>query len=305
MDASQLATNRRVAQQLLESLQRAGIQQLPLPLHVTATVAALSTESAPNVAIDAGPPGLDHAAAASVAEIQAIPPAEAPAISIPLADKPLDRESHMPRKANAKAPVTATPKKLSLAAKKEHLGTLCEQIKDCRLCPSLVENRTQTVFGVGNPNTRLCFFGEAPGADEDRQGEPFVGRAGQLLDRIIEACTLRRRDVYILNTVKCRPPQNRNPEPDEVDNCRQYFEQQLEIIRPEFICCLGLVSAKALLGTTEAVGKLRGKLHPWRWAQVLVTYHPAYLLRNPAAKKEVWKDMQFLMKEMGIDLAQS
>lgn len=203
----------------------------------------------------------------------------------------------------AKPSQSAKPVKLSLAAKKERLTTLCEQVKSCECCPSLVSNRTQTVFGVGNPNTRLCFFGEAPGADEDRLGEPFVGRAGQLLDKIIEACTLKRRDVYILNTVKCRPPQNRNPEPEEVENCRSYFEEQLEIIRPEYICCLGLVSAKALLQTTQPVGQLRGKLHPWRWAQVLVTYHPAYLLRNPPAKKEVWKDMQFLMNEMGIQLS--
>ena len=137
--------------------------------------------------------------------------------------------------------------KLKASEKKSQLQVLCEHVKSCQLCPELVANRTQTVFGVGNPQTRLCFFGEAPGADEDRQGEPFVGRAGQLLDKIIEACTLQRSDVYILNTVKCRPPGNRNPDAEEIEQCRPFFEQQLEIIRPEFICCLGLVSATALL----------------------------------------------------------
>jgi DNA polymerase len=182
------------------------------------------------------------------------------------------------------------------------LAELAKQVEACRLCSLLATSRTQTVFGVGNPMTRLCFFGEAPGADEDRQGEPFVGKAGQLLDRIISACTLRRDEVYILNTLKCRPPGNRNPEPDEISNCRPFFEQQLDIIRPEFICCLGLVAASSLLGTKSSLSRLRGRLHPWRWARVLVTYHPAYLLRNPGAKQDVWNDMQFLMQEMGVEL---
>ncbi|HEX7448717.1 MAG TPA: uracil-DNA glycosylase, partial [Pirellulales bacterium] len=147
---------------------------------------------------------------------------------------------------------------------------------------------------------RLCFMGEAPGADEDAQGEPFVGRAGQLLNKIIEACTLRREDVYILNTIKCRPPQNRNPLPDEVANCREYLNRQLEIIRPEFICCLGAVAAQALLNTDLSIGRMRKRFFDYRGARVLCTYHPAYLLRNPAAKKDVWEDMQLLMREMGI-----
>jgi DNA polymerase len=190
----------------------------------------------------------------------------------------------------------------SLRAAQRQLDGLCEQVRACRLCAELAAQRTQTVFGVGNPQARLCFFGEAPGADEDRVGEPFVGRAGQLLDKIIAACTLRRQDVYILNTIKCRPPENRNPLPEEIDRCRPFFEQQLEIIRPEFICCLGLVAAAALLETKQTLGRLRGQLHSWRWAKVLVTYHPAYLLRNPPAKRQVWEDMQLLMREMGIEL---
>ena len=175
-------------------------------------------------------------------------------------------------------------------------------MKGCQRCQELAGARTQTVFGVGNPNARLCFMGEAPGADEDAQGEPFVGRAGQLLNKIIEACTLRRSDVYILNTLKCRPPGNRNPLPSEVTNCREYLDRQLDVIQPEFICCLGSVAAQALLATDSSIGKMRKRFFDYRGCRVLCTYHPAYLLRNPAAKKEVWDDMQLLMAEMGISL---
>ena len=172
----------------------------------------------------------------------------------------------------------------------------------CTRCHELAETRTQTVFGVGNPQARLCFLGEAPGADEDRQGEPFVGRAGQLLTKIIEACTLRREDVYILNVLKCRPPGNRNPLPEEAANCRGFLDRQLAIIRPEYICCLGAVAAQNLLASEQSIGKMRGRLHDYQGIKVLCTYHPAYLLRNPEAKKDVWQDMQFLMREMGIEL---
>ena len=185
--------------------------------------------------------------------------------------------------------------------KKDQLQQICCQVTECRRCSQLVANRTQTVFGVGDPNARLCFFGEGPGAEEDRKGEPFVGPAGQLLDKIIQACALKRSDVYILNTVKCRPPGNRNPADDEIENCRPFFEQQLEVIQPEFICCLGSVAASSLLNRKSPISRLRGTFHTWKWAQVLVTYHPAYLLRQPSAKKQVWDDMQFLMKAMGID----
>ena len=182
------------------------------------------------------------------------------------------------------------------------LQLICHEVAKCTLCTELAQTRNKTVFGVGNPQARLCFLGEAPGADEDRLGEPFVGRAGQLLDKILAACTLSRQDVYILNILKCRPPGNRNPLPEEVDNCRDFFERQIRLINPEYICCLGAVAATNLLDTKLSIGKLRGKLHEWNGIKVLATYHPAYLLRNPPAKKEVWKDMQFLMSEMGIQL---
>ena len=161
-------------------------------------------------------------------------------------------------------------------------------------------SRTQTVFGVGNIRPRLCFFGEAPGRDEDLQGEPFVGAAGQLLNRIIQAMTLAREDVYILNVLKCRPPENRNPEPEEVDCCRPFYERQLQILNPEFICCLGAYAARTLLDTDLSVGRMRGKFFQHGAARVVVTYHPAYLLRNASAKRATWDDMQMLMAEMGL-----
>jgi len=179
------------------------------------------------------------------------------------------------------------------------LQVLREEVSECTRCQELASTRTQTVFGVGDPQARLCFMGEAPGADEDRQGEPFVGRAGQLLNKILEACQLRRDDVYILNVLKCRPPNNRNPTPEESQNCRGFLNRQLELISPEFICCLGAVAAQNLLGTTEAIGRLRGKLHEYRGVKVVCTYHPAYLLRTPSAKKHTWDDMKFLMRLMG------
>lgn len=187
----------------------------------------------------------------------------------------------------------------------KQLKVLQQEVAACVACAELASTRTQTVFGVGNPQPRLCFMGEAPGADEDQQGIPFVGRAGQLLTKIIEACTLQRDDVYILNTIKCRPPGNRNPSETEAANCRGFLERQLDLLRPEFICCLGAIAAQNLLQTKLAVGKLRGQFHDFRESRVLVTYHPAYLLRNPAAKRDVWEDMQLLMREMGIQLPKS
>jgi DNA polymerase len=193
---------------------------------------------------------------------------------------------------------------LSLEDRRQALQALGDEVAACERCADLVANRTQTVFGVGHPHPRLCFFGEAPGADEDRQGEPFVGRAGQLLNKIIEACGMRREDVYIMNVLKCRPPNNRDPAPAEADNCRGYFERQLDILRPEYICCLGKPAMVALLGTPPSVSlsRMRGQLHRYRGSKVLVTYHPAYLLRNPAAKRDTWEDMQLLMREMGIEI---
>jgi uracil-DNA glycosylase family 4 len=179
------------------------------------------------------------------------------------------------------------------------LDVLRDEVAQCTLCDELAATRTQTVFGVGDPKARLCLLGEAPGAEEDRLGEPFVGRSGKLLDKILEACGLSRDTVYILNVLKCRPPENRNPTTEESAHCRRHLDRQLELIDPEFICCLGAVAAQNLLATTEAIGKLRGKVHEYRGINVVCTYHPAYLLRNPSAKKHTWDDMKLLMRELG------
>lgn len=190
---------------------------------------------------------------------------------------------------------------LTVEQRNAQLTLLSEQVGDCQRCDELSNCRTNTVFGVGNIQPRLAFFGEGPGADEDRLGEPFVGRAGQLLNKIIAACKMSREEVYIFNSVKCRPPGNRNPREEEIANCWGYAEKQLEILQPEYICCLGSVAARTLLRTTESVGRLRGKFHQYRGSRVVVTYHPAYLLRTPEAKSKTWEDMKMLMDAMGIE----
>jgi len=146
------------------------------------------------------------------------------------------------------------------------------------------------------------FVGEAPGADEDRTGEPFVGRAGKLLDRIVAACNLKREEIYICNILRCRPPGNRNPSPEEAANCREYLDGQIEIVDPDYIICWGSVAAKNLLGSKEAIGRMRGKFYEYGRAKVACTYHPSYLLRNPPAKKDVWDDLKFIMRDMGVEL---
>jgi DNA polymerase len=182
------------------------------------------------------------------------------------------------------------------------LSILNDRVKACTRCSELAGTRTQTVFGVGNPHARILFIGEAPGADEDAQGEPFVGRAGQLLNQIIAAARLKREELYICNVLKCRPPGNRTPGEEECANCREYLLGQLTTIDPEYIVCWGAVAAQNLLQSKLSIGKLRGKFQQYGRAKVMCTYHPSYLLRNPAAKKDVWQDMQFLMADMGVDL---
>ncbi len=189
---------------------------------------------------------------------------------------------------------------LPLAEREQRFREMHERIKACRLCTEIVSFRRQTVLGDGTLQPTICFFGEAPGADEDRVGLPFVGKAGQLLNRIIDAMSLQRGEVYILNALKCRPPQNRTPMPDEIDNCRPFVESQIEILQPKFIVCLGAVAVRSLLNSTASIGQLRGRFHRYRDARVVVTYHPAYLLRNESAKKLVWEDMLMLMHEVGL-----
>lgn len=175
------------------------------------------------------------------------------------------------------------------------LGALEAEAAGCTAC-GLCETRHRVVFGTGGGTVPLVFVGEAPGHDEDMQGEPFVGRAGQLLTKIIEAIGLTREQVYICNVLKCRPPQNRNPLPEEIASCRHFLENQLEILRPKVICTLGLFAAQLLLGSALPIGKLRGRLFTeGRWP-ILPTFHPAYLLRNPSAKATVWEDMQLVRR---------
>jgi uracil-DNA glycosylase len=255
----------RQAQQLLESLHGAGIQQLPK---------STTPRRRPLTQVEGPPP----------------PPPAAPVVGDMARSQPLAATSRIKSEEEVVA---------SVASAAPTLEILSDEVAACAKCHELATTRTQTVFGVGNPQTRLCFLGEAPGADEDRLGEPFVGRAGQLLNKILEACRLKREDVYILNVIKCRPPGNRNPLPEEAANCRPYLNRQLELIQPEFICCLGSVATQNLLATTAPMSRMRGKVHDYQGMKVICTYHPAYLLRNPAAKKDTWDDMKLLMREMG------
>jgi uracil-DNA glycosylase family 4 len=175
-----------------------------------------------------------------------------------------------------------------------------EDIGDCTRCRLHKQGRKQIVFGVGNPRADLMFIGEAPGADEDEQGEPFVGRAGQLLNNMIKAMGLGREEVYIANIIKCRPPGNRTPERDECDTCSPFLMRQIEVIAPTAIVALGAVAAKTLLAINAPMSELRGRWYDFRGTKLAVTYHPAFLLRDPRQKKEAWKDLQMVMKELGL-----
>jgi len=186
--------------------------------------------------------------------------------------------------------VPAPGRLLTLAEVREELG-------ECTRC-ELHRHRTQIVFGVGNSKASLVFVGEAPGADEDAQGEPFVGRAGQLLTKIIQAMGMQREDVYICNIIKCRPPNNRTPESDEILACQPFLVKQIQAIRPKFICALGGPAAQTLLRTKEPISRLRGRFYDFHGIPLLPTYHPAFLLRNPHEKKTVWEDMKLLLREM-------
>ena len=270
---------RHALRQTLESLAGAGVRQLPDGSETLQQwrEAAQRQRAAPTAA------------------------ASAPAAHDPNAALSTEEELEVAKKRATSAPAATTAKSGDVAdvSTAKTLKILAQEVAGCTRCHELATTRTQTVFGVGDPQARLVFLGEAPGADEDKQGEPFVGRAGQLLNKILEACKLRREDVYILNILKCRPPNNRNPLPEESQNCRRYLHRQLELIKPEYICCLGSVAAQNLLETTETIGRLRGSVHKFRGVKVVCTYHPAYLLRNPSAKKQTWEDMKLLMRELG------
>lgn len=180
----------------------------------------------------------------------------------------------------------------------EDLEDIKNDLGNCQRC-KLAKTRNNIVFGAGNPNARLVFVGEGPGFEEDKQGLPFVGKAGKLLTKIIQSINYTRDQVYICNIIKCRPPKNRNPMDDEIDACYPFLKRQIKVIKPEVICALGAFAAQTLLETGEAISRLRGHFHDYMGIKVLPTYHPAYLLRNPVKKRDVWEDMKLLMKELG------
>ena len=254
-------------------------------------------------------PGAAGAGASSVERHpEAVTPPVLPAVARPLpapaprsttaASVPLSRTSLFGESGFETPPVPASDRLTILTA-------AAAEVAVCTRCPHLAATRTKTVFGTGSPTARLMFIGEAPGADEDRIGQPFVGRAGQLLtDMITKGMGLSREDVYIANVIKCRPPDNRTPTPEEAANCSSYLDQQIAVIRPEFLCLLGKTAAIALLDVlpTTTMGPLRKRWHRYKGIRTLVTYHPSYLLRTQSAKKDAWEDLQLLMKEMGIQI---
>ena len=187
----------------------------------------------------------------------------------------------------------------ALRVEGDSLARIREDIGDCKRC-RLCEGRNKIVFGDGSPAAQLVFVGEGPGHDEDLQGLPFVGRAGKLLTQMIEAMGLQRQDVYICNIVKCRPPQNRQPEKDEVATCSPFLDRQLAVLAPKVIVCLGNVAAQTLLGTNKSISSFRGQWFDFRGSKLIATYHPAFLLRTPSAKSEVWTDLKKVMAELGL-----
>jgi uracil-DNA glycosylase len=200
-------------------------------------------------------------------------------------------------KKSSRAQASAPPSPPASAPPSDSLEAIRADIGDCQRC-KLAPKRTNIVFGSGNPNAELVFVGEAPGYDEDQQGLPFVGRAGQLLTKIIESINLKREDVYICNVLKCRPPDNRNPEPDEVASCNPFMKRQLASIKPKVVCCLGTFAAQTVLQTPAPISKLRGKFFDIDGMRVIATFHPAYLLRSPDKKREVWEDMKQIRAEL-------
>jgi uracil-DNA glycosylase len=236
--------------------------------------------------------------------------------------QPEQREEMSPRKATVAVPVVSEENMFEVIPSKPEYGVadpvkalkmIREDLGDCTRCRLHKQGRKQIVFGVGNPKTELMFVGEAPGADEDQQGEPFVGRAGQLLNNMIKAMGLERGQVYIANIIKCRPPNNRTPERDECETCSPFLMRQIAVIKPKVIVALGAVAAKSLLAINDSMANLRGRWYDfrpagarsndpnWTSAKLAVTYHPAFLLRDPRQKKEAWKDLQMVMKELGLN----
>ncbi|QDV70893.1 Uracil DNA glycosylase superfamily protein [Rosistilla carotiformis] len=304
--------------QLLQHLQRVGVAYLPVSdadavaQWAAAFAPPVATEPVASTAATSGSLA-EEASAAAVAPSavvpqepvrppsDAAPPPSAPAPPpvAPIRPPEIRQPAAKPAPSSDQGPTVYTTVPQPIADRQASLEHWRQQVAQCTRCHELACTRKQTVFGAGNGQARVVFFGEAPGADEDREGVPFVGRAGQLLTKIIEATKLSRDEVYIMNTLKCRPPGNRNPLPDELANCRPFFETQLEIIQPEYIVCLGLFAAQSLLQSAPSIGRMRGRFHNYHGSKVVVTYHPSYLLRNAKMKGAVWQDMQMMMRDMG------
>lgn len=300
----------QAAKQLFQSWARCGVTHVPRPSEAGVRDAEKwldqwsidsGVEAAKNLGVHPSLPSNNDALAPPSSEITVAAPAQPATVSTPLPPAALQRTT-APLPNIPAGQTTWSERPLELAARVDRFRVLQEEVAACRKCTEIVCRRQKTVFGVGPTNARIVMFGEAPGADEDRAGEPFVGAAGQLLDKILVASGLSREEVYIMNALRCRPPNNRTPTEAEIENCRPFFETQLETIQPEYIVCWGAVAVRAVLRSTESVGRLRGKFHSYRGAKVMVTYHPAYLLRNPDAKRLTWDDMKMLMRKLGIPI---
>jgi DNA polymerase len=271
----------------------------PVPLELQAALEAASVVAEP---VSAPMQSSARSAAPATSEERASVPAAHPhqAASAPPPPNFFGEEPAIsPRKVFAAPPEIAPA--VPVAEHASALQLIRDEIGDCTRCP-LHSGRHKLVFGDGDPNARLMFVGEGPGADEDAQGLPFVGRAGQLLNNMISAMGLKREEVYIANVVKCRPPSNRTPEPVEANTCSPFLFRQIDVVRPQVLVALGATAATYLLGARQPLASLRGRIHAYRGTNLIVTYHPAFLLRDPRQKKEAWADLQIAMKVLGLKL---
>ena len=283
----------RVVRQRLEALGRAGIDRIPVPSLLPLPLPLAST-------VKPRPPSKGPATVITPAARPAGPPRPeaTPATSPPI---PVARPVVPPPQVSSLFEEPTLEVVVPVVERADQLARMASEVSACVRCPHLASTRTRTVFGEGSTTARLMFVGEAPGADEDRTGRPFVGRAGALLtDMITKGMGLAREEVYIANVLKSRPPENRPPSPEEMANCLPYLERQVAILRPEFLCLLGKTAASALLETALPLGRLRGKWHRYQGIPTIVTYHPSALLRNPAWKRDAWEDLQTLMNAMGL-----
>ena len=317
-------TTRRALAQLLKHLAAAGVTHVPKvdlskrPVVQSAGAApAAGTATAPRLAggqrVPTGPSGPSGTSESATAAPPAARSRTASA-ALPTAPQPLKRvpgllgaddlqQSAVRVPGQLQQVSLAVSGELDTAADREAaMCSLRDTVAACQRCAELAGRRKQTVFGVGSVTARIMLIGEAPGQEEDETGEPFVGPAGQLLNKIITASQLRREDLYICNILRCRPPGNRTPLPQEAANCREFLDAQIKVVNPEFIICLGAVAAQNLLGVTTSITKLRNQFFEYCAAKVLCTYHPSYLLRNAEAKKLVWEDMKFFMRQLGVEL---